>query len=138
MIITSPKGTTTGRPRRCGWLDLPLVQFSALLNGYSSINITKLDVLTGLETIKLGVAYKRKGETLEAGSFPDQLEDLAEVEVVYEDFPGWSEDISKVRTLEGLPKNAQNYMKRCEELLQIPISWIGVGPDREDMFIATK
>jgi len=133
-------GTTTGRKRRCGWLDLPLVQFSHALNGYASLNITKLDVLTGLKTLKIGVQYKHKhtGRVLVKGEFPDHLEDLAQMEVIYDEMPGWSQDISKCRTVSELPLEAQNYLRKIEEHIECPISWIGVGPDRDDMFLASK
>ena len=129
-------GTTTGRRRRCGWMDIPMLHFSNFLNGYSSLNITKLDVMTGLETIKICVAYKIDGKVLPKGYFPDHLEDLAKVEVEYEEVPGWKEDIAKCRSVAELPENARNYLKRLEELCGVPISWIGVGPDRDDMFLA--
>eukprot|EP00397_Hematodinium_sp_SG-2012_P023386 GEMP01024291.1.p1 GENE.GEMP01024291.1~~GEMP01024291.1.p1 ORF type:complete len:449 (+),score=78.78 GEMP01024291.1:49-1395(+) len=128
-------GTTTGRPRRCGWLDIPMIHFSHCLNGYSSVNITKLDVLTGLKTLKICVAYKDgNSRLLPVGYFPDHLDDLKEVRVVYEELPGWEEDISKARSMDDLPVNAQKYLRRVEEHLKVPISWVGVGPDREDMF----
>jgi len=129
-------GTTTGRPRRCGWLDLPMVHFSHRINGYSSINITKLDVLTGLETLKICVAYKdENGVELPQGYFPDHLDDLKNVQVVYEEMPGWTEDISSCRSFSSLPVQAQKYLQRVQELLEVPISWVGTGPDREDMFL---
>jgi len=129
-------GTTTGRPRRCGWIDLPMVMFSNMINGYDSINITKLDVLSNLETLKICVAYKDKnGNELPKGYFPDHLEDLKNVQVVYEELPGWTEDISICKSYESLPVNAQNYLKRVQEIVEVPISWVGVGPDRDDMFL---
>jgi adenylosuccinate synthase len=129
-------GTTTGRKRRCGWMDVPVVQYSSMINGYSSINITKLDVLTGLDELKIGVAYKISDRVLKPGEMPATLEELSKVSVVYESHPGWNEDISKARTFEELPKNAQSYVKRLETLIGIPVSWIGVGAGRYDM--ATK
>jgi len=130
-------GTTTGRARRCGWLDIPMLHFSNALNGYTSMNITKLDVMTGLNPLKIGVSYKdrRTGRILEDGEFPDNLEDLAAVDVVYEEMEGWSEDIAKCRKVDELPKQAIAYMRRIEELVRLPVSWIGVGPDRDDMFL---
>lgn len=97
-------GATTGRPRKCGWLDLEVVRYSNMLNNLSSINLTKLDVLSGLEKIQLGVGYKYRGEMLPC--MPASLEVLAEAEVVYEEFPGWSEDISEVRLFQDLPERA--------------------------------
>lgn len=124
-------GTTTGRPRRCGWLDIPQMKFAAMINGFTSLNLTKLDVLTGLPTVKVGKAYKYKGEYLE--SMPASLEILSNVEVEYEEMEGWTEDISACRTFEELPPNCKDYVLRVQELLGIPIRWIGVGPNRADV-----
>lgn len=121
-------GTTTGRPRRCGWLDVPMLQYSHALNGYSSMNLTKLDVLTGLADIKIGAKYidSRTKKELPPGYFPDHLDDLKCVEVEYQTMPGWTEDISKIRSYDDLPVAAQNYIRRIEQLVQVPFSWIGV------------
>jgi adenylosuccinate synthase len=121
-------GTTTGRQRRCGWLDIPQMQYSCLINGFTAVNLTKLDVLTGLKDIQLGVAYKYQGKYLK--SMPACLKTFSESEVVYETMPGWTEDISKCTTFEELPENAQKYVLRVQELLGVPIRWIGVGPNR--------
>lgn len=129
-------GTTTGRRRRCGWLDIALVQYSSLINGYDSINITKLDVLTGLKTIRIAIAYRNKQMTevrLPRGYFPSHLEDLKEVVCEYETLEGWTEDISKCTQWSELPENAKKYVLRIQELLGIPVSWVGVGPERESM-----
>lgn len=123
-------GTTTGRKRRCGWLDIPQMQYSCLINGFTAINLTKLDVLTGLKDIKLGVAYKYNGKYLE--KMPACLKSLSACEVVYETLPGWTEDISKCKNFEDLPENAQSYVLRVQELLGVPVRWIGVGPNRLD------
>lgn len=123
-------GTTTGRTRRCGWLDLPQMQYSVLINGFTAINLTKLDVLTGLDEVKIGVAYKYKGQYLD--TMPACLKTLSECEVQYEVLPGWSEDISKCKNFEDLPPNAQRYVLRVQELLGVPVRWIGVGPNRMD------
>jgi adenylosuccinate synthase len=104
-----------------------------LLNGYSSVNITKLDVLTGIKEIQIGTAYKINGRRLPPGEMPATLEELAKVEVEYETVEGWTEDISKARTFSELPPAAQNYIKRVEELIDIPVTWIGVGAGRHDM-----
>jgi len=124
-------GTTTGRPRRCGWLDIVQMKYSALINGFTSINLTKIDVLTGLPEVKLGKAYKYKGESIT--SMPANLTVLSDVEVEYEVLPGWTEDISGCKTFEELPENCQKYILRVQELLGIPIRWIGVGPNRADV-----
>jgi len=184
-------GTTTGRARRCGWLDIPVVRYSHMLSGYDSLNITKLDVLTGLDEVKIGTfgflcvvfsilspslfhplsishvclvlvvsisIYSRSSQTsltfmyefvlftssgahytldgkrLPEGYMPAQLDDLGRIEVEYETLPGWKEDISKCRSFNDLPANAQAYLKRVEELSGVPLSWIGVGPARDAMF----
>jgi len=126
-------GTTTGRPRRCGWLDLPVVMYSHLLNNYSSINITKLDCLDELDEVCIGVAYKVDGERLPYGTMPSTLKGLGKVEVEYETMPGWKTDISKIDSFDDLPANAKAYLARIEEVLEVPISWVGTGPGREAM-----
>jgi len=122
-------GTTTGRPRRCGWLDTVVLQYSCMLNGYTSLNLTKLDILTGYDEIKIGVAYKYESKRLP--SVPASLEILTHVTVEYETLPGWKEDISKCRKYSELPLNAQKYIKRVEALCQVPIKWVGVGAARD-------
>lgn len=128
-------GVTTGRKRRCGWLDIPVLKWSHMINDYTSINLTKLDVLDQLEEIKIGVAYKIDGKELEA--FPADLGVLGKVEVEYETMPGWKSDISKVRSYEDLPVNARKYVERIEELLGVKSGWICAGraqrsPDNPD------
>eukprot|EP01088_Endostelium_zonatum_P017588 TRINITY_DN525_c0_g1_i1.p1 TRINITY_DN525_c0_g1~~TRINITY_DN525_c0_g1_i1.p1 ORF type:complete len:456 (+),score=116.55 TRINITY_DN525_c0_g1_i1:11-1378(+) len=124
-------GTVTGRPRRCGWLDAVVMKYTHLVNNFTVVNMTKLDVLSELDEIQLAVEYKHKGKTL--SSFPSSLEVLQEVEVVYEKFPGWKCDISKIRKISELPPNAFKYVKRVEEIVGAPIGWVGVGPGREAM-----
>jgi adenylosuccinate synthase len=134
-------GTTTGRRRRSGWLDIALVKYSALINGFDSLNITKLDVLTGLKNIRIAIAYRNALMTevrLPCGYFPSHLEDLKEVVCEYETLPGWSEDISKCTSWESLPENARRYVLRIQELTEIPVSWVGVGPDRLSMLKVTS
>merc|ERR1719213_299787 len=129
-------GTTTGRRRRCGWLDLALVKYSAMVNGYHSINITKLDVLIGIKRIRIAIAYRNKQMTevrLPRGYFPSHLEDLKDVVCEYETVEGWTEDISKCTSWDQLPENAKKYVLRIQELTEIPVSWVGVGPDRSSM-----
>lgn len=126
-------GVTTGRKRRCGWLDLVVVKYSTWINGYTHLNITKLDILDDLKEIKVGVAYKYKGEILE--SLPEDLNVLEKVEVVYETLPGWNSSTSKAKTFAELPKNAQAYLKFIEDFVQVPIKWIGVGPARDEMIV---
>ncbi|GLE07645.1 hypothetical protein PINS_up018248 [Pythium insidiosum] len=124
-------GTTTGRPRRCGWLDIPQMRYSTMVNGFTEVNLTKLDVLTGLKKVKIGVAYWHQGKKLE--SMPSNLQVLEESVVEYEELDGWDEDISQCKTFEELPVNAQKYVLRVEELLGTHIKWIGVGQDRFDI-----
>lgn len=126
-------GVTTGRKRRCGWLDLVVVNYSTLINGYTHLNITKLDILDGLKEIKVGVAYKFNGKVLE--SVPEDLHILEKVEVVYETLPGWSQPTSKAKTFAELPKEAQDYLKFIEDFVKVPIKWIGVGPARDQMIV---
>ncbi|TVM17613.1 adenylosuccinate synthase [Oceanidesulfovibrio indonesiensis] len=126
-------GATTGRKRRCGWLDLPILRESARLNGPTDIAMTKLDVLTGLDTVKVCTAYKFRGETIQ---YPPQFEGaLAEVEPVYEELPGWKEDIGGVTSWISLPTNAKEYIRYLEHALRTPVSIISVGPDREQTLI---
>lgn len=122
-------GVTTGRKRRCGWLDLVVLKYSNLINGYTSLAITKLDILDQLDEIKIAVAYKYKGQKLE--TYPANMNILENVEVEYITFPGWKKSISDSRTFESLPENAQKYLKFIEEYLNVPIKWIGVGKERE-------
>ena len=126
-------GATTGRKRKCGWLDLNVVNFSNKLNGYSSLNITKLDVLTGIETLKVATHYELDGKKLD-GSMPADINQLARCEPKYVSMPGWTEDITKCTSFESLPSNAQNYLRFIEQQTGVPISWVGTGPKREEMF----
>jgi adenylosuccinate synthase len=125
-------GTTTGRSRRCGWFDLPLMKKAIVLNGYTEISLTKLDVLTGIDPIRICVGYNYKGENMD---YPLELtDDLLECKPVYEDLPGWKNDLTEVKTFEELPENARHYVKRLEELMEVSINYISVGPDRIQTF----
>jgi len=126
-------GTTTGRPRRCGWLDVVVVRYTHRLNGYTAINLTKLDVLTGLKELKIGVAYVLDGKQLAPARMPPRLADLERVEVKYETLPGWDDDISACRKYDELPAAARAYVERVEELAGVRVRWIGVGPGRDAM-----
>lgn len=123
-------GATTGRRRRCGWFDAVLMRKSAQLNSLSGLCLTKLDVLDGLETIGVCVAY-RIGET-ELHSVPQGAENYAQCEPVIETLPGWSESTAGARTLEDLPVNARAYVRRIEELVGVPVAILSTGPDRQD------
>ncbi len=127
-------GATTGRRRRCGWLDAVVVRNSARLNSLTGLAITKLDVLSGIETLKLCTAYRYKQETLK--EFPLALNVLEQCEPIYEELPGWSEDISSIRDLNDLPKNARNYLKRIEEVVETRIQIVSVGPGREATIVS--
>ena len=101
-------GVTTGRKRRCGWLDLVVLKYSNLINGYTSLNITKLDVLDKFKEIEVGVAYKLNGKELP--SFPEDLIDLAKVEVVYKKFPGWEQDITGIKNMKTCQKTLRTIL----------------------------
>jgi adenylosuccinate synthase len=127
-------GTTTGRPRRCGWIDLVALKYVCRINDFSFLNLTKLDVLSNLEEVKIAVAYRHSGKKY-THTYPSNLEIVKNVEVEYETFPGWKSDISKARKMDDLPAKAVTFIKRIEELVGVPIKWIGVGPGREDMIV---
>ena len=122
-------GATTGRRRRCGWLDLAMMKDSIRYNGLDSIGMTKLDVLTGLDVIKVCIAYELDGKKIDF--MPASLKDLARCTPVYEEFPGWETDISSARSIDELPGEAKNYLKRLEEIMVVPFSIISVGPMRD-------
>ncbi|XP_073317827.1 adenylosuccinate synthetase 2, chloroplastic [Primulina huaijiensis] len=123
-------GTTTGRPRRCGWLDIVALKYCCQINGFSSLNLTKLDVLSDLSEIQLGVRYKQIDGT-QVLSFPSDLRTLEQIQVEYEVLPGWQCDISSIREYSKLPETARKYVERIEELIGVPIHYIGVGPGRD-------
>jgi adenylosuccinate synthase len=126
-------GTTTGRPRRTGWYDAPVARYAARINGITDFVMTKLDVLTGLEEIPVCVAYEVDGVRFE--EIPVSQSDFHHAVPIYENFPGWTEDISAARTFEDLPKNAQDYVIAVEAISGSRISAIGVGPDREAIVV---
>jgi adenylosuccinate synthase len=126
-------GTTTGRPRRTGWYDAPIARYSARINGVTDFVMTKLDVLTGLETIPVCVAYDIDGVRVE--EVPVSQSDFHHAVPIYEEFPGWQEDISGARTFAELPQAAQDYVLAVEAISGSRISAIGVGPDREAIIV---
>jgi len=124
-------GVTTKRKRRCGWLDIPVLEHSNRINGYAAIALTKLDILDTLEEVKIGVAYTLDGSTLKA--FPSSLDRLSRVEVVYKTLPGWQTSTEGCRRFEDLPAAARAYIKAIEDLLHVPVRWVGVGASRDAM-----
>jgi len=122
-------GTTTGRPRRIGWFDSVVVRHARRVSGITGLAITKLDTLSGLDTLRICTAYKYNGEIIE--EFPANLNILSKCEPVYEEMPGWKEDITGVRHINDLPENARHYIERITQLTGIPLSIFSVGPDRE-------
>ncbi|MFC0525974.1 adenylosuccinate synthase [Pontibacillus salicampi] len=122
-------GTTTGRPRRVGWFDSVVVSHARRVSGLTALSLNSIDVLTGIDTLKICTAYKYDGKVLE--ELPANLNILSQCEPVYEEMPGWSEDITGVRRFEDLPENAQHYVNRISDLTGIPLAVFSVGPDRE-------
>jgi adenylosuccinate synthase len=128
-------GATTGRRRRCGWLDTVLLNNAVRLNGLTGLAITKLDVLGGLEEIKICKAYHHAGKQKQIDAFPASLKMLEGCQPVYESLPGWREDISQVRRFEDLPANVRAYLERIEQLAGVSVQIISVGPGREQTII---
>lgn len=126
-------GATTGRKRRCGWLDAVALKRSRQINGFTGLCITKLDVLDGLETIKIATSYKLDGEIIH--DTPGDADRLERCEPVYEEMPGWKESTVGVKDYDALPKAAHDYLKRIEELVRTPIDIISTGPDREETIV---
>ncbi|MDO5025348.1 MAG: adenylosuccinate synthase [Trueperella sp.] len=126
-------GTTTGRPRRCGWYDAVVARYASSINSLTDIVLTKLDVLTGLEQIPVCVAYEIDGQRMD--DMPENQSDMHHAKPIYEYFPGWEEDITDCRKFEDLPQNAQDYVHKLEELSGCRISAIGVGPGREQTIV---
>ncbi len=125
-------GATTGRKRRCGWLDLVVLKESVRLNGPTELAITKLDVLSGMKELKLCTSYDYKGENI---AYPPQEQNgMAHVTPVYESMPGWDEDITGARSWDDLPENAVKYLKRIEEITGVKVGIVSVGPDRVQTF----
>ena len=124
-------GATTGRPRRCGWFDIVAAHFSVQINGFNSIALTHLDTYDGFPSIKVCTAYKLNGKTM--NSFPSSSSILEECQPVYEELPGWQESISEIRDFAKLPTEVRLYVARLEESLSCPISFISVGPRREQV-----
>ncbi|PKR77412.1 adenylosuccinate synthase [Halalkalibacillus sediminis] len=129
-------GTTTGRARRVGWFDAVVVNHARRTSGMTDISLNSIDVLTGLKEVKICVAYEYNGETFKG--YPASLNVLKECKPVYETLPGWEEDLTEVRTFEDLPINAQKYIQKIEELINIPVSIFSVGPDRAQTIVQNE
>jgi adenylosuccinate synthase len=127
-------GTTTGRPRRVGWLDTVIIRYAARINSLTELALTKLDILSGLAEIPVCVAYEMNGRRVD--HFPTDLTILAECQPIYETLPGWSEDVSQARTLADLPANARGYIEFIGQACQTPVTLVSVGPGREQ-YMAT-
>ena len=126
-------GTVTGRSRRCGWFDAVIVRYATRVNGLTSISLMLLDVLTGFDTIKICTAYKMGDKILT--EFPASLEDLAKCEPVYEEFEGWTEDLTEVENYDDLPENAKKYVEKIEELTGVSVDMVSVGPKRTQTIV---
>ncbi len=126
-------GATTGRPRRCGWLDAVALRRAVRLNGLSGFCVTKLDVLDGMDEVKVCTAYRARGETLDAP--PTNPDDWVDLEPFYESFPGWRESSRGAREFGALPANAQSYLEAVEALTGTPIHMISTGPDRNEIIV---
>ncbi|CVK16696.1 Adenylosuccinate synthetase [Apibacter mensalis] len=135
--IGNEYGASTGRPRRCGWLDLVALRYSCIINGITHLVITKLDVLTNFDKIKVGIAYR----TLEGkvkDIFPSSIEELSTYEVIYQELDGWKEDISNVKSHEDLPISARKYLQFIEDFLGVQIYLVSVGPERSQNIIMSN
>ena len=124
-------GVTTGRPRRCGWFDAVTMRYAVLVGGLTSVALTKIDVFNQFDEIKVCTAYKDTRDGKIYTSYPTDVFIHKYLEPVYENHKGWNEDITGVKDYENLPENAKKYLRRLEELLEVPISIVSVGPDRE-------
>ena len=134
-------GTTTGRPRRCGWFDGVAARYASRLSGVDELSVMMLDVLSELPEINICVAYELDGKRIDY--FPSQIEDLRRVQPIYETLPGWQQNITEIRAVNDLPQNAQRYLDRISELVGFPVAIVSVGPDREQtmfdpQFVATS
>jgi adenylosuccinate synthase len=126
-------GTTTGRPRRCGWLDLVALRYAQRINGFTHLALTKLDVLSGFPEIRVAVAYRLAGRRVE--DFPKAFWELERVEPVYEVLPGWRKEIRGIQDFEELPKEAKEYVRFVEEALSVPVALIGTGPEAQALIV---
>jgi len=126
-------GATTGRRRRCGWLDGVVAQDAVRLNGLTGFAVTKLDVLSGQKTIKMATSYQLNGKSL--GAMPTNIQQAAAVQPVYEEIPGWEEEIAGIRNFDDLPVAAKDYIRRIEDFTEVKVQIVSVGPDRSETFM---
>ncbi len=129
-------GASTGRPRRCGWLDLVAAKYAVMINGLNYIALTKLDVLDGMDKIKVCTSYEIDGQIVD--TFPAEIDKLERIKPIYKEFDGWKEDVSKAKSIDDLPENAKKYVKFIEEFLQIPYCVVSVGTDRNETIILNE
>lgn len=129
-------GVVTKRPRRIGWFDSVVLRHSARVSGFTHLSLNCLDILTGIKTLKICTAYKLDGKEID--DYPATLKELNKCQAVYEELPGWDEDITKAKTLADLPENAENYIKRISELVHVPLATFSVGPDREQTNVVAQ
>ncbi len=129
-------GATTGRPRRCGWLDTVVLRYAARVNGLWGLALTKMDVLSGLATLQLCTGYELDGK--QVTELPGELEDLSRVKPIYEEMPGWDQSLAGARTLEDLPAAALRYVRRVEELVGVPVVCISVGAERGETILISN
>ncbi len=128
-------GTVTGRRRRCGWLDAVALQYAVRVNGLTEIALTKLDVLSEFPVLRVAVAYDSLGERYD--DFPRQQRVLYNCQPVYEELPGWEQDLSTVRSFEDLPKQAQQYVEQVEQRAGVPVTMVSVGAERDATLVRT-
>jgi adenylosuccinate synthase len=129
-------GATTGRPRRCGWLDTVILNYAVHVNGITHIAVTRMDTLGGLGPVKICTGYKKEGKSIT--DFPARLKDLEGCEPVYEEIAGWTDDISGIRDYKKLPPEARAYIQRIEKLTGVPVALIGVGANRVQTIVRNK
>lgn len=129
-------GTTTGRPRRCGWFDAVIARYAVRLSGISDFALTKLDVLTGMDSIKICTGYNYQGKILT--DFPESIKMLAGCEAIYEEMPGWQDDLTGISEYNDLPVQVKNYVERIEKLTSVPITMLAVGPGRNQTIVRSQ
>jgi len=128
-------GATTGRPRRCGWFDAVAMRRSVQINGISGLCVTKLDVLDGIETLRIGLDYESNKKEKSEGILPIGADELASCKPIYEEMPGWKESTVGIKDFKQLPEQAQNYLKRLETVCEVPVDMISTGPGREETIV---